>query len=137
MNYQRIDNWASELNACIDEHRNKPFAWGKNDCATFAVKCETAICGSTRFPELLEANYTNKFGYLRECLRRGYYGMFEGIHERCDEIDKSVAGRGDWGCVNTPEGWAVGVLTGEKIAVTGAEGLLFLDYGAIIKTWRI
>ena len=133
----RIAGWEKNLNETIERYRLEPFAWGTNDCFTFSVKCEEAVCGKTRFPELYKAEYTNQFGSMRAFMREGYYGMIDCLHQRLDEIDMAVAQRGDWAAIGTPDGLAVGVLTGDKIAVTGEKGLLFFDYAQSVKAWRI
>ena len=133
----RIVGWEKNLNETIERYRSEPFAWGTNDCFTFAVRCEEAVCGKTRFPELYHAKYTNQFGSMRAFMREGYYGMIDCMDQRLHEIDMRVAQRGDWSVVGTPDGLAVGVLTGDKIAVTGEQGLLFFDYAKGVKAWRI
>lgn len=133
----RIVGWEASLTDMIETYRWLPFEWGKNDCFTFAVKCEHAICGKTRFPELYSAKYTNQFGSMRAFMREGYYGMIDCLHQRLDEIDMAVAKRGDWAAVGTTHGLAIGVVTGDKIAVTGEHGLVFLPYSSAVKSWRI
>ena len=135
--YPRVAGWEANLIETIEIYRHEPFAWATNDCFTFAVRCEEAVCGKTRFPELYKAKYTNQFGSMRAFMREGYYGMIDCMDQRLDEIDMRVARRGDWSVVGTPDGLAVGVLTGEKIAVTGEQGLLFFDYSQGVKAWRI
>ena len=49
----------------------------------------------------------------------------------------AVAKRGDWAAVGTTHGLAIGVLTGDKISVTGEHGLVFLPYSSAVKSWRI
>ena len=133
----RIAGWEANLIETIEIHRHEPFAWATNDCFTFAVRCEESVCGKTRFPELYKAKYTNQFGSMRAFMREGYYGMIDCMDQRLDEIDMRVARRGDWSVVGTPDGLAVGGLTGDKIAVTGEQGLLFFDYSQGVKAWRI
>ena len=135
--YPRIAGWEANLVETIETYRHEPFAWAKNDCFTFAVRCEEAVCGKTRFQELYKAQYKNQFGSMRAFMREGYYGMIDCMDQRLDEIDMRVARRGDWSVVGTPDGLAVGVLTGDKIAVTGEQGLLFFDYAQGVKAWRI
>tara|TARA_Y100000114_G_C11732548_1_gene314398 strand:+ start:760 stop:1215 length:456 start_codon:yes stop_codon:yes gene_type:complete len=135
--YPRVAGWEANLIKTIEIYRHEPFAWATNDCFTFAVRCEEAVCGKTRFPELYKAEYINQFGSMRAFMREGYYGMIDCMDQRLDEIDMRVARRGDWSVVGTPDGLAVGVLTGDKIAVTGEQGLLFFDYAQGVKAWRI
>tara|TARA_Y100001972_G_scaffold98876_1_gene122506 strand:- start:499 stop:954 length:456 start_codon:yes stop_codon:yes gene_type:complete len=135
--YSRVAGWEANLVETIETYRHEPFAWSKNDCFTFAVRCEEAVCGKTRFPELYKAKYTNQFGSMRAFMREGYYGMIDCLDQRLDEIDMRVARRGDWAAVGTPDGLAIGVLTGDKIAVTGEHGLIFSSYQSAVKAWRI
>ncbi len=135
--FSRVAGWEANLIETIEIYRHEPFAWATNDCFTFAVRCEEAVCGKTRFPELYKAEYTNQFGSMRAFMREGYYGMIDCMDQRLDEIDMRVARRGDWSVVGTPDGLAVGVLTGDKIAVTGEKGLLFFDYSQGVKAWRV
>ena len=135
--FSRVAGWEANLIETIEIYRHEPFEWATNDCFTFAVRCEEAVCGKTRFPELYNAKYTNQFGSMRAFMREGYYGMIDCMAQRLDEIDMRVARRGDWSVVGTPDGLAVGVLTGDKIAVTGEQGLLFFDYSQGVKAWRI
>ncbi len=133
----RIVGWEANLIETIEIYRHEPFAWATNDCFTFAVRCEEAVCGKTRFPELYRAEYKNQFGSMRAFMREGYYGMIDCLDQRLYEIDMSVAQRGDWAAVGTPDGLAIGVLTGDKIAVTGEHGLIFSSYQLAVKAWRI
>ena len=74
---------------------------------------------------------------MRAFMREGYYGMIDCLHQRLDEIDMAIAQRGDWAAVGTPDGLAIGVLTGDKIAVTGEHGLIFSPYQSAVKAWGI
>jgi hypothetical protein len=41
----RLRDWQSRLSALLAERRHAPFAWGANDCWTFAADCVVAISG--------------------------------------------------------------------------------------------
>ena len=41
----RLNDWQSRLGALLAERRDAPFAWGENDCCTFACDCVLAISG--------------------------------------------------------------------------------------------
>jgi Domain of unknown function (DUF6950) len=41
----RYNDWQSRLGAVLGERMAKPFAWGENDCCTFACDCVLALSG--------------------------------------------------------------------------------------------
>lgn len=41
----RGDGWELRLVAAIDAARDRPWAWGSHDCATFALACARAVAG--------------------------------------------------------------------------------------------
>lgn len=133
----RLSDWDRRLAAYIEEVRYRPFEWGKHDCFTFAVKCEEAISGVTRFPELYKANYHSSFGANKAFIKNGYRGMLDCINRRCVQININMLKRGDWAALDMPEGMAIGVCIGDKIAATSANGLLFFDLKDAKAGWSI
>jgi len=133
----RLPDWDKRLAAYIEEVRYIPFERGVHDCFIFAVKCEEEISGVTRFPELYKAKYHNLFGANKAFLKNGYRGMFDCIDRRCMEIDVNMMQRGDWAAVDSPEGLAIGVCVGSKIAVVGENGLIFLNNTEAKAAWSI
>ena len=133
----RLPDWEKRLINYIEEVRHIPFQWGFHDCFTFAVKCEVAISGVTRFPELYQANYNNSFGAKKAFLKNGYRGMIDCINRRCVQVHVNMLQRGDWAALDMPEGIAIGVCTGDKIAATSADGLVFFNLKAAKLGWSI
>ena len=43
---QRLPDWPERLAAFIEARRHLPFAWGSNDCATFAADALLAVTGA-------------------------------------------------------------------------------------------
>lgn len=41
-----VSDWEARLASYVDSMRGVPFAWGVNDCATFATGCAEAMLGS-------------------------------------------------------------------------------------------
>ena len=133
----RLPDWDKRLTAYIEEVRHLPFQRGVHDCFIFAVKCEEAISGVTRFPELYQAKYSNLFGANKAFLKNGYRGMLDCIDKRCIETDVNLIQRGDWAAVPSHEGLAIGVCVGSKIAVVGENGLIFLNNIEAKAAWSI
>lgn len=133
----RLADWDKRLAAYIEEVRHTPFKWGKHDCFTFAVKCEEAISGVTRFPELYKSEYHSQFGATKAFMKNGYRGMIDCINRRCVQINPNMLQRGDWAAFDAPDNIAIGVCVGNKIAATGFDGLVFIDIKDVKAGWSI
>jgi len=133
----RLSDWDKRFTAYIEDVRYTPFMWGKHDCFTFAVKCEEAISGVTRFPELYKAKYHSQFGANKAFMKNGYRGMIDCVNRRCIPINVNMLQRGDWCALDMPGGIVIGVCTGNKIAATGQNGLVFLDIKDAKSGWSI
>ena len=49
---KRLEDWPERLAAYVDAHRDTPFRWGQNDCATFAagaVEVRSVVRGADVF----------------------------------------------------------------------------------------
>ena len=133
----RLPDWDKRLAAYIEEVRYIPFERGVHDCFIFAVKCEEAISGVTRFPELYKAKYHSHFGANKAFIKNGYRGMLDCIDSRCIQIDVNMIQRGDWAAIDAPDGIAVGVCVGSKIAAVGQKGLVFTSTNNAKAAWSI
>ena len=63
--------------------------------------------------------------------------MFDCIDRRCMEIDVNFLQRGDWAAIDSPEGLAIGVCVGNKIAAVGENGLVFVNNTEARAAWSI
>ena len=133
----RLADWDKRLAGYIEEVRHISFEWGRHDCFTFAVKCEEAVSGVTRFPELYKAEYHSQFGANKAFMKNGYRGMVDCINRRCVEINQNMLRRGDWAAFDTPEGLAIGVYAGNKVVAVGENGLVFVEPKDVKKAWEI
>jgi hypothetical protein len=61
---KRFADWEDRLSTYLDGLRGKPFAWGKNDCATFAAGAVQAMTGEDVIPEV-RGRYTTARGSVR------------------------------------------------------------------------
>lgn len=66
----RLQNWQVRFEAFVASRRSTPFAWGVNDCATFAADCVQALTGVDPAPAGLRAHRTQKQA-LRALKRHG------------------------------------------------------------------
>jgi hypothetical protein len=134
---KRLSNWPRLLNDFVESRRHAPFAWGKNDCCTFAADAVVAIYGADPMEHLRDL-YDDATGAL---------AIIGGAHDLPEyagrvlvaasfrEIEPIFAGRGDVVCVKL-ERPTCGVHLGNVIAAPGAAGLVFLPLDAVLKTWR-
>lgn len=134
---QRRDDWASRLISVIDAADNKPFAWGKQDCALFAADCVQAMTGED-FAAPFRGRYDTALGSVRALKMMGYASLEEYVIAVLGEpINANTAGRGDVVMVDTPEGKALGVVAGIEAAVAGVNGLVLMPRDSWLSAWRI
>ena len=69
----RYQDWQIRFESWVRDRQAKPFAWGSNDCCTFAASCVQAITGVDPTPAGLGKHRTEKQA-LRAAQRHG------GIH---------------------------------------------------------
>lgn len=132
----RLNDWPERLNAHVDEWRNRPFEWGKSDCALFCLHAEKAITGESRFEDFLGA-YDSDIGSIKALKRLGAGDLISTVGQRLEEIPVSQATRGDVASIDTPEGDALSLVIGDKVAGLGKEGLLFFPLSSAKKAWRV
>ena len=134
---QRRDDWASRLISVIDAADNKPFAWGKQDCALFAADCVQAMTGED-FAAPFRGRYDTALGSMRALKMMGYASLEEYVIAVLGEpVNANTAGRGDVVMVDTPEGQALGVVAGIEAAVAGVNGLVLMPRDSWLSAWRI
>jgi len=134
---KRLSNWPRLLSDFVESRRHTPFAWGINDCCTFASDAIMAIHGADPMARL-RGTYEDATGVLIIIGATDDLPIVAGeILTECGfkEIAPSMAGRGDTVCVML-ERPTCGVHLGDCIAAPGADGLVFLATNKIINAWR-
>lgn len=132
----RLANWPDLLSEHIEEWRHKKFEWGKADCALFCLYAEKAICGSSRFDDFI-GQYSSAAGSAKALLKIGAGDLAASVGARLDEIEPIKAQRGDVALIDTPDGDALSLVVGDKVAAMGKDGLIFLSLGAAKRVWRV
>lgn len=136
MALQRIPTWRTALHETVEAHRRVPFAWGQHDCALFAADCIKAMTGldlATGF----RGSYHSASGAQRALKRAGYADLVALAANFFEETTPMMAGAGDIAAFETPDGWALGVVVGERVTVLGPDGLGSLDRLDAAKAFRI
>lgn len=129
----RLEDWPKRLSAFLDERRDMPFEWGKNDCLTFLAKGAEAMTGN---------DYYSKYeGYASEQEAneklKEHGGIIKIIESYVGSGTRNIlkAHRGDVAVVKCPELMA-GIVddSGRYVAVVTKEGLRRFP---LEKAWRI
>ena len=132
----RLADWPDRLTSHIEEWRHKKFEWGKTDCGHFCFYAEKAMCGVTRFEDCI-GQFSSQKGFARFLVKIGDGDLAASVGARLSEIEPMKAQRGDMALIDTPEGDALSLVIGEKVAAMGADGLVFLPLNAAKKAWKV
>ncbi|WP_336800797.1 DUF6950 family protein [Kaistia sp. MMO-174] len=133
---QRIPAWRTALHETIEAHRRLPFAWGEHDCALFAADCIRAMTGLD-LAIGFRGSYRSASGAQRALKRAGYHDLVALAAHFFNEVPPVMAGAGDVAAFDTPDGWALGIVAGERVAVLGPDGLGTLDRLDAARAFRI
>jgi hypothetical protein len=139
----RLAEWSHNLDDLIDSLRDKPFAWGKNDCLNFANKAHLAMTGKLLASDW-SGDYTTAFGakrhYLKLLKTQGFTSIEQALDKRLTRIHVKLPPRGSLVgrlADNQVTQIALGVCIGEKVAFISDEGVVFLQTQADDIFWAI
>ena len=133
----RHPQWEARLDAAINAARARPFAWGKHDCAHFALACLQAV-SVREWRSLAVPRYSTAQGAAR-ALKRLH------CHHVADlatlllgaPLPPHLMQRGDLATLPTAHGMALGVCLGTHIAAPAACGLSFTPLTHALACWRV
>lgn len=126
------------LSEYIDECRDRPFAWGKHDCLTFANNCTKAQIGDGALDDLV-GKYDCATSALYQLRKRGKelgYNpsatIIDALDDRLKRLDTEYPPRGSITAKKTDEietttGWMLGVVMRRHSAFVSPAGLVFMD----------
>ena len=129
----RLPEWSHNLDDLIDGLRDKPFAWGENDCLNFANQAHLAMTGKPLASDW-SGNYKTAFGakrhYLKLLKKQGFTSIEQALDKRLTRIHVKLPPRGS--LVGRPADnqvtqIALGVCIGDKVAFISDAGVLFLQ----------
>jgi hypothetical protein len=131
-----LSNWHRLLHSFIESRRLTPFAWGTNDCCTFAADAMLAITGSdpmddhrgyhTAKEALLIMGSNGLFLFADDVLTgKGYL-----------PIALPFATLGDVVGVILRDRETLAVHLGNTIAAPGKDGVVFIRPTEVVKAWR-
>lgn len=131
---RRLPRWPDLLAAYIESRRAMPFAWGGNDCFTFALGAVEAITGAR---DLYPATWDDAMSAMREIEKHGSYeAMISGVLGRPSQNWKE-ARRGDV-VLAEQDGRPISALcVGSVICGPSLAGLEFKALTDVRLVWRV
>lgn len=117
----RKPGWNARLNAVIEGFRRSPTRYGEADCAVLAAAAVEAVTGTK--PGSAEwYGYTDEASALEVLKAGGFATLADLVASVLPEIYPSQATTGDIAAIpsDTPFGFGLGVVSGDRIFVFGA-----------------
>lgn len=135
---RRAPDWPERLAELVEQRRHAPFAWGTNDCITWASDVTLAITGRDPW-----AAHRGTYSTEAEADRIVGSAGLEALVERlmrdagAREIPVAMAQRGDWVIVGIGNMPLVGVVLGRHVAAPGDDHLAFVPQRRATRAWAI
>ena len=127
---KRLPGWRRRFEAAIDEIKLQPFDWETQfDCAPgLAGKMVLAITGED-LAGPYRGRYRSRTGAIRVLRDSGFDNLADLVGSMLPEIHPSKATIGDIAAfaMDTPFGYALGVVNGERVFVLKDEGIGTMD----------
>jgi len=131
----RCDNWPNLLAQFIEQRRDQPFAWGVNDCCTFAADW-VQLCTGVDYAQAWRGRYVSGLGAVRVLDEAGGVEALVdalGLHR----VAPQLAGRGDIVAQQAGRGVTLGICLGVTTAFVAEDGLVFGPLSSVETAWRI
>lgn len=136
----RLPNWRSRFEAAIDEIKFVPFDWStQHDCGPgLAGRLVYAMTGqdlTVRF----HGKYNTAKGALKVMKSAGFDNLADLVASFLPEIHPSQASLGDIVAyeMDSPFGYALGVVNGERVFVLRPEGVGTMDMLAAKRAFKV
>lgn len=130
---KRFSDWPDRLIAFIDARAGQPFAWGPNDCCTYAADGVAAITGEDPMPELRGA-YADAAGALRLIAEKP---LRDRLGEKFETMPLGRARRGDVAIVEQEGRDVVMIVEGATLVGPGAEGAVRVPRTAMLAAFKV
>lgn len=133
----RIPGWELALAEAIEAARDRPFAWGVHDCASWVFDLRRDLTGGADVAALWRGRYRTHRGAALVMRRLGWASLEEGARALLGAPLGSthLAQRGD--LMLSADGAALGICLGVRVAFLGPEGLTFVPITDCSLAWRI
>ena len=132
----RRPDWPRQLAQYVERFRNERFAWGYNDCLTFALRWERMVALRSRF---LDAHFIYNTAEEANTLicEHGLYDVWEVLDQRLERDHFKFAQKGDLVAQIQHDQPSVGICIGNKFCAPGYKGLVFRDMVRGFHVWKV
>ena len=136
MTMQRRNDWKPRLRQFLDEQGDKQFQFGQQDCGSLAGGAIEAMTGENPHAKVA-GKYKTMAGAIRALRRLGHEDHVAYTASLLTEIDPLYAAFGDIAVVNSPDGPALGVVTGPHIEVRAPGGRGVVPLTDAVRAFRV
>lgn len=130
----RPDGWERRLKAFIDARKGQPFAWGANDCASFAADAVLAQTGVDPMADW--RGYDSEFGAARVLVTAGATSLADLVTRVLTPCPVGLAQRGDVALVMQGNEPTLMIVAGDWLIGPGLERMKMAPRSAAVMTWR-
>lgn len=125
----RLPDWRRRFEETIDEIKARPFSWASHECGTGLVGRLVLAMTGTDCAAQYRGTYDSAAGALRVMREAGFENVGDMVAAILPEVHISAARLGDIAAVpdDTPFGYALGVVNGERIFVLKEDGIGTVD----------
>lgn len=127
----RFPDWPERLAAFIAGRERMPFAWGSNDCCSFAGDAVLALTGEDPMKDL--RGYHN--AWEAACILDA--GLCRLVGDRLERCAASLALRGDVVLAVLERRESLLVVEGDSLVGPGASGLVRIPRARALVAWRV
>ena len=137
MTLTRFPDWPQRLVRALDDRRSTPYAWGSNDCATFAAGMIAAVTGQD-FAAAFRNRYKSQVGARRMLKAHGWKDL-EALADDLLPRQDGRKQRGDVVLYAGRHGAFLGIYWQGLVWGPGPAGLAWWpsDPDAILATWKV
>lgn len=132
----RRNDWRARLHAEITASQTRPFEWGSNDCALFAMRCVEAMTDENPAAPFA-GTYKTARGAAAVIKRAGHADLVEFAAAYFEPIHTCQANTGDIAAVQTDDGPALGIVSRDRIHVMRQDGLGTVSRSDAIAAFRV
>ena len=134
---QKLVDWRPRLRAFLAAQANAPFVMGDMDCGALAGGAIEAMTGENPHAKVA-GKYKTMTGALRALKRLGHEDHVAYAASVLEELKNPLeAAFGDIAVVNSPDGPALGVVTGPHIEVRAPGGRGVVPLTDAVRAFRI
>lgn len=137
---ERLPNWRTRFEAAIDEIKYVPFDWStQHDCGPgLAGRMVYAITGEDLTVKY-QGKYNSAAGALKVMRKAGFDNLADLVGSFLPEIHPSQASLGDIVAyeMDSPFGFALGIVNGERVFVLRPEGVGTMDLLAAKRAFKV